>query len=99
MENYKGNHGYSTYLESDVKRAFDIAICTILLFPAMVILGLLCLVILIFEGRPVFFTHYRIGRNGKKFCLTKLRTLKADVNPYEPIQTCNKYPRSIHRTG
>lgn len=47
-----------------------------------------------------FFTHYRIGKNGKKFCLTKLRTLRADVNPYEPAtQTSNKYlTTSVGRT-
>jgi lipopolysaccharide/colanic/teichoic acid biosynthesis glycosyltransferase len=83
MVSERRNERYSTYLDSWTKRCFDIVICVLLLLPALIIMGLASLNILIREGRPVFFTHSRAGRNGKLFWLTKLRTLRADADPYK----------------
>ena len=83
MVSERRNERYSTYLDSWTKRCFDIAICALLLLPALIIMGLASLSILIREGRPVFFTHSRAGRNGKLFWLTKLRTLRVDADPYK----------------
>lgn len=93
MQDDKRYCGYSKYLESWIKRALDIGVCTLLLFPVLIILVFASLSILIWEGRPVFFTHYRTGKNGKIFWLPKLRTLRADINPYElSAKTSNKHP-------
>ncbi len=72
MVSERRNERYSTYLDSWTKRCFDIVICALLLLPALIIMGLASLNILIREGRPVFFTHSRAGRNGKLFWMTKL---------------------------
>ncbi len=84
MDSDTRNQGYSMYLHSWTKRAFDIVMCSLLLLPALIILGLAGLSILIREGRPVFFIHQRAGRDGKLFWLPKLRTLRVDADPYEP---------------
>jgi lipopolysaccharide/colanic/teichoic acid biosynthesis glycosyltransferase len=83
MVSERRNERYSTYLDSWTKRCFDIVICALLLLPALIIMGLASLNILIREGRPVFFTHSRAGRNGKLFWMTKLRTLRVDADPYK----------------
>jgi len=83
MVSERKNERYSTYLDSWTKRCFDIVICALLLLPALIIMGLASLNILIREGRPVFFTHSRAGRNGKLFWMTKLRTLRVDADPYK----------------
>ncbi len=83
MVSERRNKRYSTYLDSWTKRCFDIVICALLLLPALIIMGLAGLNILIREGRPVFFTHSRAGRNGKLFWMTKLRTLRMDADPYK----------------
>lgn len=74
----------SLYLHSRTKRAFDIVISSLLIPPALIIMGLASLSILIREGRPILFIHERTGKNGKLFLLPKLRTLLADADPYEP---------------
>jgi len=56
----------------------------LLLLPALFIMGLASLYIFIREGRPVFFIHYRAGKNGKLFRLPKLRTLSVYTDPYKP---------------
>jgi lipopolysaccharide/colanic/teichoic acid biosynthesis glycosyltransferase len=47
-------------------------------------MGLVGLTILIWEGRPVFFAHYRVGKDGRLFWLPKLRTLRPGADPYKP---------------
>ncbi len=58
-------------------RIFD-ALCAagglILLAP---LFALLALLILCDDGRPVFFSQERVGRNGKRFRIWKLRTMRA----------------------
>jgi lipopolysaccharide/colanic/teichoic acid biosynthesis glycosyltransferase len=84
MDRETNNQGCSTYLQSWMKRALDIVMCSLFLPPALIIIGLTGLNILIREGRPVFFTHRRAGKDGKSFWLPKLRTLHVDADPYEP---------------
>ena len=75
---------YSRYLDSRTKRCFDILVCAILFFPSLVLMGLLALIVLTRDGRPVFFVHRRVGRDGKLFWMPKLRTLHTDADPYKP---------------
>ncbi|HUW19757.1 MAG TPA: sugar transferase [Sedimentisphaerales bacterium] len=84
MTSYRKKQGYSPYMDSWSKRCFDIVICLLLLPPGLFVMGLAGLSILIREGRPVFFWHYRVGKNGRLFWIPKLRTLRVDANPYEP---------------
>lgn len=75
---------YSRYLDSRTKRCLDILLCAILFFPSLVLIGFLALIVLIRDGRPVFFVHRRVGRDGKLFSMPKLRTLHTDADPYKP---------------
>ena len=57
------------------KRIFDMMFSLfvlVLLFPVFLIISIL---ILVLEGRPIFFSQIRIGRNGKKFKMFKFRTM------------------------
>lgn len=72
-----------------LKRFMDFAI----VLPALLVLspGLLAIAImlLIVDGRPVFFKHKRIGRGGKVFECLKFRTMRrnADVLLKELLET------------
>ncbi|MHC4389183.1 MAG: sugar transferase, partial [Planctomycetota bacterium] len=76
---------YSVYLHSRTKRCFDVVISVLLLLPAVLIAAIAGSCILIREGRPVLFIHYRVGRNGWLFRMLKLRSLRVEANPYEPF--------------
>jgi lipopolysaccharide/colanic/teichoic acid biosynthesis glycosyltransferase len=69
----------SPYLESRKKRCFDMVVCLVLLPPVMVLLGAVALVLLIGQGRPIFFVQTRVGRNGMLFRMPKFRTLRRDA--------------------
>jgi len=67
-----------TYLVQ--KRALDLIVAlglVILFFPVWLIVPLL---ILADSGRPIFFTHKRIGLNGNEFYLYKFRSMVVDAD-------------------
>ncbi len=62
-----------------IKRALDLvgaAVGLVLLSPFM---ALVALAILVRDGRPVFFTHERVGLHGRTFRLLKFRTMVRDA--------------------
>ena len=66
----------SSYSVSFVKRSFDI-IFSILVSPiALLIIFFIILVYPLFDGFTIFFSHKRVGLNGKDFNLHKIRTYK-----------------------
>ncbi len=62
-----------------VKRAFDIACASILLAVALPIIAVAMLFMLILDGRPFFFRQERIGAQGRRFEMLKLRTMRASA--------------------
>jgi len=63
-------------MKNKLIRILDVLISILLLailFPLIILISIL---ILIFDGRPIFFTQIRIGQHGKKFTIFKFRTMK-----------------------
>ncbi len=72
-----------------LKRAFDFVFSLlglILLFPFILFISML---IILFDGMPVFFTQYRVGLNGKLFKLFKFRTMKYSAECDKQLATSN----------
>jgi exopolysaccharide biosynthesis polyprenyl glycosylphosphotransferase len=59
-----------------VKRTFDVVCASLILVFAMPVIALAALAILIFDGRPIFFRQDRVGAQGRRFEMLKLRTMK-----------------------
>jgi lipopolysaccharide/colanic/teichoic acid biosynthesis glycosyltransferase len=58
-----------------LRRAVDVIGAIILLILSAPFLGIAALAILIGSGRPIFFRHRRLGRDGQTFLCWKLRTM------------------------
>lgn len=58
------------------KRAMDLAIAVPALLFLLPALALIALGLLIADGRPVFYRHNRVGRDGKVFQCFKFRTMR-----------------------
>jgi lipopolysaccharide/colanic/teichoic acid biosynthesis glycosyltransferase len=58
-----------------VKRAMDIVLSASALIVAAPLLPLIAILILLEDGRPVFFGHTRQGRGGRPFVCLKFRTM------------------------
>jgi exopolysaccharide biosynthesis polyprenyl glycosylphosphotransferase len=58
-----------------IKRGFDLVLGAVLILPAGVLMMLISMLLLIFEGRPILFAQQRVGENGKLFSMYKFRTM------------------------
>lgn len=58
-----------------IKRSFDLVITCLLFLPALLVMGLVALAVLIFDGRPILYKQKRAGENGRPFMLYKFRTM------------------------
>jgi exopolysaccharide biosynthesis polyprenyl glycosylphosphotransferase len=59
-----------------LKRMFDLVVSVVALVICAPLLGLIALLISIADGRPIFFSQERIGREGRPFILFKFRTMR-----------------------
>ena len=59
-----------------MKRLFDILLVVVALPLWLPLLGIVALVVLVVEGRPVFFRQERAGKGGKPFRMLKIRTMR-----------------------
>lgn len=75
---------YSPYLDSWVKRCFDLLFCTAVILPSAVLLSAALIAVLLFDGLPLMFFQKRTGRNGRSFYMPKIRTLKKETLPDKP---------------
>lgn len=68
-----------SFFDSLIKRVFDliVSISAIIIFAPIIII--FYLIILITEGRPVFYIQERLTKNSKKYNLIKFRSMKKDA--------------------
>ena len=59
-----------------MKRLFDILLVLIAMPLWLPVLGIVALIVLCVEGRPVFFRQERAGKGGRPFRMLKLRTMR-----------------------
>jgi len=59
-----------------MKRLFDILLVVVTLPLWLSLLGIVALVVLAVEGRPVFFRQERAGKGGRPFKMLKIRTMR-----------------------
>jgi exopolysaccharide biosynthesis polyprenyl glycosylphosphotransferase len=64
------------------KRAFDFVVAAVLLMLLAPLLGLLSILIKLDSAGPVFFQQERVGKNGQKFNIFKLRSMRVDAPKY-----------------
>ena len=70
----KENKGYLF-----AKRVFDILFAFIGVVLCIIPVGIIALLIKLDSPGPVFYSHHRIGKNGKELCLLKFRSMYLDA--------------------
>jgi exopolysaccharide biosynthesis polyprenyl glycosylphosphotransferase len=82
-----------------VKRAFDVLFGSLALLISLPALGLISLVILLEDGRPILFRQKRAGENGRLFEMLKFRTMIRDAEKLRPIvERMDENGNLIHKT-
>lgn len=65
--------------DSRLRRVADVTLASALLVVTLPLLALSALAVLVSSGRPVFYGHERVGRDGATFRCWKLRTMRVDA--------------------
>jgi lipopolysaccharide/colanic/teichoic acid biosynthesis glycosyltransferase len=81
------------------KTALDYAVALALLPVALVLIGLAALTVNLTSPGPVFYTQTRVGLNGRKYKIIKIRTMRANIEAVSGIQWSQKGDARITRIG
>ena len=75
------------------KRAVDIVAALAAGIISLPLLPFICLIIVITQNRPIFFSQERLGKNGRPFRAIKLRTMVRDAEKNGPQWASRNDPR------
>ncbi len=81
------------------KTAFDYAAALGMLPLALVLIACAALAVKLTSPGPVFYTQTRVGLNGRKYKIVKIRTMRADIEAVSGIQWSQKGDSRITRVG
>ena len=89
----------SPYVLSPLKRTLDIVLALLLLLLSLPLWAVVCLAILLEDGRPIFYTQKRVGRGGRPFTVYKFRSMVKDAEKHTgPVLATADDPR-VTRVG
>ena len=81
-----------------LKRSFDLVFSCLAVILFSPILLVVMLLILIFDGWPVFFLQKRVGENGRMFNIIKFRTMVRNAEKMQPlVDQVDKNGNVIHK--
>jgi exopolysaccharide biosynthesis polyprenyl glycosylphosphotransferase len=75
-------HGTFSVWEEAIKRAADVVISALLLVLLAPLFAIIAILVRRQTGASALFHQERIGRHGRPFTLLKLRSMRADADPY-----------------
>ena len=87
----------STSLSTVLKNFEDVFLLTLVLPFFLFIMAPLSLVILIFQGRPIFYTQDRVGLNGRYFKIIKFRSMNDNVIGEDELKKLNKKSKIVFK--
>ena len=87
----------STSLNKILKNLEDVFLLTIVLPFFLSLMVILPLLILIFQGRPIFYTQDRVGLNGRYFKILKFRSMNNNVIDDEELKKLNKKSKIVFK--
>ena len=78
-----------------IKRAGDVAVALVIIVVLSPLMALAALAILISDGRPIFYSQERIGRDGQPYRIWKFRTMRRDAEKLGAVFAKNGDPRVL----
>lgn len=81
------------------KTTFDYCVALAMLPPALVLIALAAVAVKLTSRGPVFYTQTRVGLNGRKYKIIKVRTMRANVEAVSGIQWSQKGDSRTTRVG
>ncbi len=77
-----------------LKRFIDVCLSALFLVLALPVMGVSALAVLLDDGPPVLYRQERVGRDGRRFLVTKIRTMRRDAEAETgPVKAVPHDPR------
>lgn len=73
------------HLFNRLTRVLDVLLAALMLVPALPLVALGALLVLVSDGKPVFYLQRRVGQYGRLFRILKLRTMRRDAEEDGPV--------------
>ena len=89
----------STSLSKVLKNFEDVFLLTLALPFSLFIMASLSFLLLIFQGRPIFYTQDRVGLNGRYFKIIKFRSMNDNVIDDEELKKLNKRSKIVFKAA
>jgi exopolysaccharide biosynthesis polyprenyl glycosylphosphotransferase len=81
-----------------IKRIFDLVVTMFILIFALPVMGIVALVILLTDGKPILFIQQRVGENGRIFKIFKFRTMVRNAEMLQNnVETIGDQGELIHK--
>jgi exopolysaccharide production protein ExoY len=80
LHGHAADRPLSSVLGATAKSAFDRIVATVVVLLLLPLLAVVALLILVADGRPIFYRHTRVGRGGARFSCLKFRTMVRDAD-------------------
>ncbi len=87
-----------SFVERTAKAALDYTLTTLILVPALPLMGVIAVLIKLDSAGPIFFRQERVGFKGRIFKIFKFRTMHTGCDRYEVAPAKKEDPR-VTRVG
>ena len=87
----------STSLNKVIKNLEDAVLVTLIIPIAAFLITFFAIILLIFDGRPIFYTQSRVGLNGKYFKIFKFRTMNNIELSADELKKLNKRDKIVFK--
>lgn len=94
-----GDGFYATRASDVVQRALDVLAASVLLVLAAPVLAVAALAIRLDSRGPVFYSQARVGRHGRVYRVTKLRSMRVDAEAAGTPQWAQRHDPRVTRVG
>ena len=89
----------SSSVNSFLKNLEDIVLLVLLIPIFLIFIVLASILILIIDGRPIFYKQTRVGANGKYFQIYKFRTMKEITLTEEDLEKLNERDSIVYKSS
>ena len=87
----------STSINKFIKNLEDLFLLALFGIPSIILLTIFSIVLLLFQGRPIFYKQIRVGENGKYFEIYKFRTMVNKPLSKNEIERLNERDKIVFK--
>ena len=89
----------STSINKPLKNLEDVILLILLGIPLIILTVIFSILVLLFQGRPIFFKQKRVGENGNYFKIYKFRTMNSNKLTKQELLELNQRDKIVFKSS